>query len=160
VEALKKLGRPKDSIAELEILLKTQHADAGRDPQQWLYWQQKAGNTVANEFYKEGDLLSALQIYQTLGDINTVPEWQLPVWYQIGLIFENLKYPQKALEMYGKIAERQQEVKDSNPGISAVIELAAWRKQNIEWEAAAKHATRMINELHDPADPLENIVNN
>src|SRR5688500_5329399 len=50
VDALKKLGRKKEAIAELEGLLKSQLADASADPQQWLYWQQRAGNTIANEF--------------------------------------------------------------------------------------------------------------
>ncbi|HEX7859047.1 MAG TPA: tetratricopeptide repeat protein [Verrucomicrobiae bacterium] len=152
VEALKKLGRTKDSIAELETLLRTQQSVSGADPQQWLYWQQRAGNKIANEFYKDGDLLSALQIYQTLAAINNTPEWQLPVWYQIGLVFENLKSPQKAVEMYQQIVDRKPDIKTPNPNLTAVIDLASWRKQNIEWEAAAKEATRKINELNNPPE--------
>ncbi|HVK57215.1 MAG TPA: tetratricopeptide repeat protein [Candidatus Kapabacteria bacterium] len=159
VDALKKLGRNKESIVELEILLKTQLADATSDPQQWLYWQQRAGNTIANEFYKDGDLLSALQIYHTLAEINSSPEWQLPAWYQIGLAYENLKHTQKAAEMYGKIIERQKELKTANPNVSAVIEMAAWRKQSLDWEAAAKHATRLISDLQSASAPTDNASN-
>jgi tetratricopeptide (TPR) repeat protein len=156
VDALKKLGRNKESIAELELLLKTQQADSSAAPQQWLYWQQRAGNTIANEFYKDGDLLSALQIYQTLAAINNTPEWQMPVWYQIGLVYENLKNPQKAGEMYEKIVTRRNEVKTPSPSLTAVLEMAAWRKKNIDWEAAAKDATRAINEMHQPAEVVLN----
>ena len=156
VDALKKLGRNKESITELEALLKDQQAASSADPQQWLYWQQRAGNTIANEFYKDGDLLSALQIYQTLAGINNSPEWQLPVWYQIGLVYENLKNPPKALEMYEKIVARQKEVKTPTPSLNAVLEMAAWRKKNIDWEAAAKEATRAIIEINQPAEVVLN----
>jgi tetratricopeptide (TPR) repeat protein len=152
VGALKKLGRNQESIAELELLLKTQQAEASADPQQWLYWQQRAGNTIANEFYKDGDLLSALQIYQTLAEINSTAEWQMPVWYQIGLVYENLKHPQKAAEMYEKIVARQKEVKTVTPSLNAVVEMAVWRKKNIDWEKAAKEATRIINEIQQPEE--------
>lgn len=160
VDALKKLGRTKDSIAELETLLKGQHADSAADPQQWLYWQQRAGNTVANEFYKEGDLLSALHIYQTLAEINSTPEWQLPVWYQIGLVYENLKNPPKAVEMYEKIVGREKEVKTPTPSLNAVLEMAAWRKKNISWEAAAKEATKAITEMNAPEELVMNSASN
>jgi tetratricopeptide (TPR) repeat protein len=159
VDALKKLGRNKESIAELESLLNSRQADAAIDPQQWLYWQQRAGNTIANEFYRDGDLLSALQIYQTLAQINPSPEWQIPVRYQIGLVYENLKNPQKAAEMYGSIVERQKDLKEPNPNLTAVVEMASWRKQNIDWEAAAKHATRLLIDLHDPAAPEDTAAN-
>ena len=160
VDALKKLGRTKDSIAELETLLKGQHADSAADPQQWLYWQQRAGNTVANEFYKDGDLLSALHIYQTLAEINSTPEWQLPVWYQIGLVYENLKNPPKAVEMYEKIVGREKEVKTPTPSLNAVLEMAAWRKKNISWEAAAKEATKAITEMNAPEELVMNSASN
>src|SRR5688500_5675322 len=156
VEVLKKMGRNKEAIAELETLLKTQQAAAGGDPQQWLCWQQKAGNTIANEFYKEGDLLSAVQIYNTLAEINSTPEWQLPAWYQIGLVYENLKYRQRAVEMYGKIVAATTEVKEPDPNLKSVLEMAAWRKQNIEWEAAAKHANRLLTEIIAPSELVLN----
>ena len=154
VDALKKLGRNKEAIAELELLLRSQQA--GGDPQQWLYWQQRAGNTIANQFYKEGDLLNALQIYQTLAEINSSPEWQMPVWYQIGLAFENLKQPEKAAEIYGKILARQKDVKLPNPNLKAVVEMANWRKQNIEWEEAARKANKRLNEISETGDLVLN----
>ena len=156
VDTLKKLGRNKEAIAELEVLLRSQQAEASADPQQWLYWQQRAGNAIANDFYKEGDLLSAVQIYNTLAEINSTPEWQLPAWYQIGLVYENLKHPQKAAEMYGKIVARTKEVKAPNPNLKSVSEMAAWRKQNIEWEAAAKRANRLLTDIIAPTELVLN----
>jgi tetratricopeptide (TPR) repeat protein len=156
VEVLKKMGRNKESIAELETLLKSQQAAASIDPQQWLYWQQRAGNTVANEFYKEGDLLSAVQIYNTLAEINSTPEWQLPAWYQIGIVYENLKFPEKALDMYAKIVAREKEVKEPDPNLKAVLEMAAWRKRTIEWEAAAKAANKRLTDIVEPPELVYN----
>jgi hypothetical protein len=76
----------------------------------------------------------------------------MPVWYQIGLVYENLKHPQKAAEMYEKIVARQKEVKTVTPSLNAVVEMAVWRKKNIDWEKAAKEATRIINEIQQPEE--------
>jgi tetratricopeptide (TPR) repeat protein len=159
VDALKKLGRNSEALAELDALLKSSQAAAGGDPEQWLYWQQRAGNAIANEFYKEGDLLSAVRIYNTLAAINSSPEWQLPAWYQVGLVYENLKTPQKALEMYTKIVARQSEVKAPAANLKTVLEMAAWRKQNIEWETAAKEANKRLTDIVQPADLVLNNSN-
>jgi tetratricopeptide (TPR) repeat protein len=156
VEVLKKAGRDKEAIAELETLLKSQQSAASVDPQQWRYWQQKAGNTIANEFYKEGDLLSAVQIYNTLAEINSTPEWQLPTWYQIGIVYENLKFPEKALDQYAKIVARANEVKEPAPNLKAVLEMAAWRKRTIEWEAAAKAANKRLTDIVQPPELVFN----
>jgi len=150
VDILKKMGRSSEALAELDGLLKSSQAAASADPEQWLYWQQRAGNAIANEFYKEGDLLSSVRIYNTLAEINSSPEWQLPAWYQVGLVYENLKTPQKALEMYSKIVARKGEVKAPNENLKAVLEMAAWRKQNIEWEAAAKEANKRLTDIVQP----------
>lgn len=146
VDTLKKLGRNREAIEELDLLLSSQKADSQSDPQQWLYWQQRAGNSIANQFYREGDYLSALHIYEILAAVNGTPEWQMPVWYQIGLIYENLKQPQKATEMYGKIMDREKESKGSNPNLKAIAEMAGWRKSNITWEEAARTANQRVSD--------------
>jgi tetratricopeptide (TPR) repeat protein len=145
VESLKKLGRNREAIEELDLLLSSQKAEAKDDPQQWLYWQQRAGNTIANEFYREGDLVSALHIYEVLAAVNNTAEWQMPVWYQIGLLYENLKQPQKASEMYEKVVNRLGDIKEPKPSVSAVAEMAAWRKKNIDWEKTARESNRELS---------------
>jgi tetratricopeptide (TPR) repeat protein len=141
-DALKKLGRNKEAIQEINLLLQKQHETSKTDPQQWLYWQQRAGNEIANQLYREGDLVSALQVYQRLGEINNSPEWQIPVWYQIGLVYENLKQNQKASEMYDRIVERAKVATEATASIKAVADMAAWRKQFLSWEAKAQIANQ------------------
>ena len=137
-DGLKKLGRNKDALQEILVLLQDQEAQSKDNPELWLYWQQKAGNDIANQLYREGDYLSALQIYQTLAELNPTPEWQLPVWYQIGLVYENLKQSAKAAEMYGKIAARAEEMREKTPAMRAIVEMAAFRAQTIGWEDNAR----------------------
>ena len=145
VDALKKLGKNKEAIEELDLLLSSQKAEGKTDPQQWHYWQQRAGNHIANQFYREGDYISALHIYSVLAAVDSTPEWQMPVWYQIGLVYENLRQPQKAAETYDKVVKRLAEVKEPNPSLSAVAEMAAWRKKNIDWEAAARQINKDLS---------------
>jgi tetratricopeptide (TPR) repeat protein len=145
IDALKKLDRNREVIEELDLLLSSQKAEGKTDPQQWLYWQQRAGNTIANEFYREGDYLSALHVYEVLAAVNTAPEWQLPVWYQIGLVYENLKQPKKASDIYEKVVKRLAEVKEPTASLKAVVEMAAWRKKNLDWENAARQTNKELS---------------
>lgn len=141
-DALKKLGQNPESLKEILELLQSQSDKSKSDPTQWLYWQQRAGNNIANQLYREGDFMSALQIYQKLAEVNSAAEWQMPVWYQIALVYENLKQTEKASEMYDKIVAREKEIKEGSSSLKTIIEMAAWRKRYIAWEANAK----LVNE--------------
>lgn len=148
-DSLKKMGQDREAVQEILLLLQKQQARSRTDPQQWLYWQQRAGNDIANQFYQQGDFLKALQVYQNLAAISDSPNWQLPVWYQIGLVFENLKQPPKASEMYQKILDRVKEAKpaaEPEPGdtLQTIIEMARWRKQFLEWELKAQAANKQL----------------
>jgi tetratricopeptide (TPR) repeat protein len=157
-KALKKMGQNKEALQEMNLLLTNQHARSKTDPQQWLYWQQRAGNDIANELYHEGDYMSALQIYQALAGLNSSAEWQVPVWYQIGLVYENLKQGQKAIEFYDKILNRGKESAEPgktadaktsapSPAVQAVAEMAAWRKKFLVWEVDARAVNQQIQPL-------------
>ena len=154
VDALKKLEKNREAIEELDLLLSSQKVEGKEDPQQWLYWQQRAGNTIANQFYREGDYVSALHIYEVLAAVNSTPEWQMPVWYQIGLVYENLKQPQKAAEIYEKVAKRLSEIKEPNESLKAVAEMAAWRKKTINWESGARETNKELSSSSGPRKEL------
>lgn len=155
-ENLKKLGRNSQAMQAILELLQNQHEKSKTAPQQWLYWQQRAGNTIANQLYREGDYLSALQVYQTLAEINKSPEWQIPVWYQIGLVYENLKQPQKAADIYDTILKREAEFgsESAPPAIKAIMDMATWRKEFMSWESAARAANL---ELEPPGGKDQNL---
>jgi tetratricopeptide (TPR) repeat protein len=146
-DSLKKTGHDQEAIEEIAALLQRQRENSKSDPEQWLYWQQKAGNDIANQFYRQGDYLKALQVYQNLADLNDSPEWQFPVWYQIGLVYENLKHYSKASEIYGKIVARHQgETPDgtSDGTITTIVEMARWRKDFLAWEADGQAANKQL----------------
>jgi tetratricopeptide (TPR) repeat protein len=133
--SLKQLGRNNESMQQVMLLLQSQQGKAAASPSTWAYWQQKTGNEIANQLYKEGDYLRALQLYTGLAALNTNADWQLPVSYQIGLTFERLEQPAKALEQYSQILRRNSEVStNSNPSLAAIIEMAAWRKEYLAWQ--------------------------
>lgn len=148
-DALKKSGRNADSLKQIMELLELQHGKSKSDPAQWAYWQQRAGNNIANQLYREGDFLSSLQIYQKLAEMNSSPEWQVPVWYQIGLVYENLKQVEKAIETYNKIIEREKSSEDLTPSLKQIVEMASWRKQHLAW---ALKASLVNDELHSPLE--------
>ncbi len=138
--ALKKLGRNQEAMKQVLLLLQSQHENSENDPQGWAYWQRRAGNEIANQLYKEGDYLNALEIYLNLSDLDKSPAWQLPVWYQTGLVYEQLQQWEKANGSYQKIIDRRKEMtdKDSSPGLLSVFDMAGWRKDYIAWMQKAK----------------------
>lgn len=145
-DGLKKLGRNKEALQAILVLLQAQQAQSKENPEHWRYWQQKAGNEIANQLYREGDYLNALQIYQTLAALNDAPEWQLPVWYQIGLVYENLKQHPKAAEMYEKVAVRAKDLGEPSPAMKAIVDMAAFRKEALAWEETARLANQRVQE--------------
>jgi len=154
-DALKKLGRNRESMAQVLQLLQGQQKQAQKHPELWAYWQQRTGNEIANQLYKEGDYLSALEIYLGLAKISTAPAWQLPVWYQIGLVYEHLRQPRKAGEMYDQIARREAEVRTGSPttGLLTVLEMAQWRLSYLKWGEKTDTA---LAKLRLPAPTMAN----
>jgi tetratricopeptide (TPR) repeat protein len=132
---LKKVGQNQESMKQVLALLQSQEENAKRHPETWIYWQQRAGNDIANQLYKEGDYFNALQIYQSLSELDKSPAWQLPVWYQIGLVYEQLQQPQKARDIYSKILARKAEITDTNssPSLLSLLEMAKWRNDYMDW---------------------------
>jgi tetratricopeptide (TPR) repeat protein len=138
--SLKKLGRNNDSMKQVLLLLQSQEQNASKNHEMWTYWQQRAGNEIANQLYKEGDYLSALQIYLSLADLDKSPAWQMPVWYQTALIYEQLQQWQRATTAYQRIMDSQKRLTDatSTPSLLSLVDMAKWRKDYIEWMQKAK----------------------
>ncbi|MBE0539878.1 MAG: tetratricopeptide repeat protein [Verrucomicrobia bacterium] len=152
-DSLKKLGRPREATQQVLALLESQQSEAGRTPENWVYWQQRAGNEIANQLYKEGDYVNALEIYRSLAALNRSATWQLPVWYQMGLVYEKLQQPQLASETYARILERQKELAGDKltPSLAAVMDMAKWRKDHLEWQM---RAVQSAARLRAPAPAL------
>jgi tetratricopeptide (TPR) repeat protein len=145
--ALKELGRDNESLQQVLTLLREQNPQARNRPEIWAYWQQRTGNLIANQFYREGDYPRALDIYASLAQLDHSPQWQLPVWYQIGMTYERLWQPQKATEIYNQIVSRQNEL-DTNapPSLKSIVDMARWRIGFMQWQENAE----IVNHgLHD-----------
>jgi tetratricopeptide (TPR) repeat protein len=149
-DALKKLGRNRESMQQVMALLQSQQKQAEAHPELWAYWKQRTGNEIANDLYKEGDYMSALEIYLRLAEVNTAAAWRFPVWYQTALIYEHLKQPAKAMETYDLILKRQAEVRSNSPSQSllTLLDMAQWRRNNLVW---GRQADEAVDKLHLPA---------
>ena len=102
-----------------------------------MYWKKRTANQLANDFYEQGDYMSALKIYQAMAPLNADPEWQWPIIYQIGLCFEKLRMLPKAEQAYSLIADKSQ-WKNTNfkmtETLKAIYETAAWRLEHLRWQ--------------------------
>jgi tetratricopeptide (TPR) repeat protein len=145
-DSLRQLGRRRDSMLQVLELLESQKETVQSNPEGWTYWQQKAGNQIANELYKDGDYLNALEIYNRMAVLSTKISWQVPVAYQAGLIYDHLQEPARALEQFEKIITREKEIlaADDSPSLLTVLEMAKWRKQNMGWQSRTEVAVQSL----------------
>lgn len=141
--SLKQLGRNADALQQIMVLLQEQEESATDRPEAWSYWQRRAGNGIANQLFQEGDYIHALQLYESLAELDPVPQWQLPVWYQVGLSYEHLEQPQKADETYNKILAREKDLgTNASPVLLNVISMARWRRDFLGWQTRSVEATQ------------------
>ena len=161
-DSLRQLGRRRDSMLQVLELLESQKGTVKSNPEGWTYWQQKAGNQIANELYKDGDYLNALEIYNRMSVLNTNVSWQVPIHYQAGLIYDHLQQPAKALEQFEKIIAREKEiaVATDSPSLPTVLEMAKWRKQNMGWQSRTEVAVlslklpTLLSSTNRPTPPV------
>jgi tetratricopeptide (TPR) repeat protein len=157
--ALTDAGRNADALQQVLLLLQSQQENVEKDPETWAYWQRRAGNEIANQLYKEGDYVNALQIYLNLAQLDQAPVWQTPVLYQTGMVYEQLQQWQKANETYTRILDRKKELNtSSNPTLALLLEMAQWRKDYIAWMQKAKMdslALRAQAPSGETASPLQ-----
>ncbi len=145
-QAYQKLERTSETLQQVKELLDSPQAAA--NPEVWTYWQQRTGNQIGNQLYKQGDYLGALDVYLSLAKLSPGLEWQLPVLYQIGLIYEKLLQSPKAIASYEKIVsfENQLTAKPSPPNLRMILDMAKWRVRCLKWEANAEAANHQLSE--------------
>ncbi len=138
-EALKAVGQNAEALQQVLLCLREQKNKTQNNPQSWAYWQQRIGNEIANQLYHEGDYIDALLVYTDLAQLDSSPGWQIPVDYQMGITYEKLAQPQKAVNTYNAILARQTEVgTNATSALQAVFDMAQWRLSFIQWQTNAE----------------------
>jgi len=142
--ALKRLGRNQEAMQQVLQLLASQQTNAAARPESWAYWQQRTGNDIANQLYKEGDYPNALAVYQQLAALDHSAAWQMPALYQVGLVLERLRQPAKAVEAYDAIITLETEVSTNrpSPNLALLVDMAKWRKNYLSWQTHLETSAR------------------
>lgn len=137
--ALKRMNRPRDALAEINALLVSQQKLAPKDRAAWRFWQQRVGNEIANQLYQEGDYVNALSIYEGLLPLDPSFDWQLPLLYQIGLVYERLEQPPRAEQAYRSLILKAGEgATNVTSVLRPVVEMARWRAGQLQWQDKAR----------------------
>ena len=151
---LQSLNRSQEAMDEVLNLLRTEKKSEKQDPVIWTYWQEKAGNQVANDFYLHGDFGRAINVYQALAKLNNSPDWLWPVIYQMGLCFERLELPERAEQAYVFIADESKKGKaPASDALTQIVKMAGWRSQHLGWKGQTEE--RLESLLGGPVAPTE-----
>lgn len=158
--SLRALEKPKEAYEQIIALLKEQPDRKKKAPDQWLFWQKKAGNEFANDLYQKGEFLSALNIYQNLATLSDAPDWQWPVVYQMGLCFEKLRIERRAAEAYKYIIDEskkpERKLTELPDVLRTLVEMAQWRGEQLVWKDST--ATR-LDRLLGPSSEAQSAAN-
>ncbi|MDX2111158.1 MAG: tetratricopeptide repeat protein [Verrucomicrobiota bacterium] len=134
--ALRNMNLYEDSLRETLNLLKMAKSSEKISDDQWIYWQKRAGNQLANSFYVQGEYANALALYQALARLKNEPLWLWPVQYQIGLCYERLNQAEKATQIYESIVKASKENAEWETKymeLREVRETAEWRLEHLKW---------------------------
>ena len=141
-------GRTQEAYDTVLDLLRIAKTNKEVDPKIWVFWQKKAGNEFANDFYQRGEFVNAVTIYQSLAALAETPEWRWPVVYQMGLCFEQLRLEPRAKESYQYILEEAEkpEVKGKKlpESLLGLVETTKWRLEQLKWEGGAVSSIRTL----------------
>ncbi len=135
---LRQLGRAEEALTITLALLRNESINAATDPKSWAYWQRRTGNQLANDFFQNGDTLSAVAIYEGLARLSDSSAWRLPIIYQTGLCYERLRQNDRANQSYREIVEAVTHPTGKEPPAAELAELAKmaeWRMGQLEWNA-------------------------
>lgn len=135
---LRQLGRAEEALNITLALLRRESTNAASDPKGWAYWQRRTGNQLANDFFQNGDTLSAIAIYEGLARLSDSHAWRLPIIYQTGLCYERLRQNERASQSYRDILEAVTHPTGKEPVPAELTELAKmaeWRIGQLEWNA-------------------------
>ncbi len=140
--AYRQAGLDRDALHQVLLLLESQHNTPRQNAEAWTYWQRRAGNDLANQLYLSGDFENTLLLYEHLARLDSSAAWRIPVWYQIGLVYERLLQPQKATQVYAQILETGKSLSSTNvtPSLNSIVEMARWRQQALAFLEKAQAA--------------------
>ncbi len=150
----KSQGHNQDALKQVLLLMESSQETSGSNPVEWAFWQKRAGNEIANELYREGDYVSTLDIYLHLIELDKSAAWRIPVWYQIGLVFERLQQPGRARDVYQNILDGRKELTATvtTPSLLAVIEMAQWRQDHLVWLEKTRASQHILQQGLKPAE--------
>jgi tetratricopeptide (TPR) repeat protein len=141
-------GRTQEAYDTVLELLRTAKSKKEADPKIWVFWQKKAGNEFANDFYQRGEFVNAVTIYQSLAALAETPEWRWPVVYQMGLCFERLRLESRAKESYQYILDESEnpetKARKLPDSLAGLIEMAKWRSEQLAWEGGTNNSIRTL----------------
>ena len=108
IHAYKKLNEKDKVLETIFTLLRLGQKKRIEQANHWQIWdryQKLSASEIAQDFYREGNLIEAVKLYQALVDMNKSPDWQWPILCQIGLCYERLGLSIKSKAAYELIAE-------------------------------------------------------
>jgi tetratricopeptide (TPR) repeat protein len=141
---LRDLKRTQEAFAATLELLRAEKSQVAGDPKRWSYWQRRTGNQLANDFFEDGDIVSAKAVYERLAGLSNDPAWVLPVTYELALCYERLGASDKSQASYRAIVESVPDT--STPELLELRRLASWRITQLDWrQTMGQKVDKLIN---------------
>lgn len=103
--ALKQQKKRDAALEQFQLLLEAVDLASPERLSRWMPWKLRVGNELANQFYLEGDYVSALTLYRSLTKSNADVQARQAFRYQEGLCEERLGQNDAALKTYQELMD-------------------------------------------------------
>lgn len=135
--SLRTLNRTQEAFAATLRLLQAEKSQVAANPKRWAYWQRRTGNQLANDFFENGDIMNAQEIYRGLAALSDDPAWQLPATYQLALCYDRMGATDQARASYQRVVDGAAGASAAN--LVELKRLATWRLGQLDWHDGISH---------------------
>ena len=122
-------------FSQFRSILEIQPSSDGASRDTSDRWKLRVGLEVASQMVQSGDYMDSLRVYEALRDFAVLAEDEVTIQYQMGLVYERLHQPARAMVAYEKIQKQLSKRTDprAESSSSLIADMTGWRIGMLDW---------------------------
>jgi tetratricopeptide (TPR) repeat protein len=135
VKSLQARKNYNEVFSQFRKILEIQPSSEGASQDSSDRWKLRVGLEVASQMVQSGDYVDSLRVYEALRDFAVEAEDEVTIQYQMGLVYERLHQPARAMVTYEKIQKQLSKRTDprAESSSSLIADMTGWRIGMLDW---------------------------
>ena len=122
-------------LQQFKRILEIQPVEDGSGSRASDRWKLRIGLEIASQMIQSGEYFESLDVYKALLEFTEHSDDEVTVRYQMGLVYERLHQPERAMSAYERIQkqlENRPDMRAESPS-TLVADMAGWRIGMLDW---------------------------